>query len=70
AYIPQEWKIHRITPMFKSGDRTLVKKYRPISLLCIVSKIVERIVFDKTQFGFLRGWLNPPATIGTFTLHS
>uniref|UniRef100_A0A1X7TD12 Reverse transcriptase domain-containing protein n=1 Tax=Amphimedon queenslandica TaxID=400682 RepID=A0A1X7TD12_AMPQE len=25
AYIPQEWKIHRITPIFKSGDRTLVK---------------------------------------------
>uniref|UniRef100_A0A1X7SDX7 Reverse transcriptase domain-containing protein n=1 Tax=Amphimedon queenslandica TaxID=400682 RepID=A0A1X7SDX7_AMPQE len=67
AYIPQEWKIHRITPIFKSGDRTLVKNYRPISLLCIVSKILERIIFDKMydhvtslticsrQFGFLRG---------------
>ncbi len=36
--IPAEWKIHCIVPIFKSGDRRAVKNYRPISLLCSVSK--------------------------------
>uniref|UniRef100_A0A1X7V3B7 Reverse transcriptase domain-containing protein n=1 Tax=Amphimedon queenslandica TaxID=400682 RepID=A0A1X7V3B7_AMPQE len=38
AYLPQEWKTHCVTPIFKSGDKGNVKNYRPISLLCIVSK--------------------------------
>lgn len=64
--IPQEWKLHRISPIFKSGDKSLVSNYRPISLLCIVSKLFEQIIYDKiidfispklslSQFGFLRG---------------
>ena len=63
--IPSEWKMHRITPIFKAGDRMSVKNYRPISLLCNVSKVLERLIFDKvspfvtrqitmSQFGFLR----------------
>ena len=62
--IPAQWSVHIITPIFKSGDRSSVKNYRPISLLCTVSKVLERIVYDKiidfltpsissSQFGFL-----------------
>ena len=47
SYIPPEWKIHCVTPIFKSGDKVSVKNYRPISKLCIISKVFERIVFDK-----------------------
>ena len=66
SYIPPEWKIHCVTPIFKSGDKVSVKNYRPISLLCIISKVFERIVFDKIydhiasfiicseQYGFMR----------------
>uniref|UniRef100_A0A1X7U1G9 Reverse transcriptase domain-containing protein n=1 Tax=Amphimedon queenslandica TaxID=400682 RepID=A0A1X7U1G9_AMPQE len=64
--LPWEWKIHLITPVFKSGDRSSVKNYRPISLLCSLSKVLERLVFDQmilflspsisiSQFGFLKG---------------
>ena len=64
-YIPHEWRIHKITPIFKSGDRTSVNNYRPISLLCTISKVLERIIYNHiidfvtknicpTQFGFLR----------------
>ena len=28
--LPSEWKVHRITPVPKSGDLTSVKHYRPI----------------------------------------
>ena len=45
--IPCEWKCHSITPIFKSGDKSLVKNYRPISLLCIVSKVLERLIYNK-----------------------
>ena len=44
--IPSEWKCHSITPVYKSGDKALVNNYRPISLLCIISKVLERFVFD------------------------
>ena len=44
--IPLEWKCHSITPIHKSGDRSCVSNYRPISLLCNISKVLERIVFN------------------------
>ena len=63
--IPSEWKIHKITPIFKTGKRDHVNNYRPISLLSCVSKVLERVIYDKifafvtqqismSQFGFLR----------------
>ena len=63
--IPDEWKLHKICPIPKKGDLTLVKNYRPITLLPIVSKVLERIVYNKIipfirpllsdhQFGFLK----------------
>ena len=65
-YISLEWCTHLIRPIFKSGDKHDAKNYRPISLLCVVSKVLERLVFDQmidfvrssvstTQFGFLTG---------------
>ncbi len=47
GYLPHEWKLHLITPIFKSGDRSLIDDYRPISLLCIISKVLEKLVFNK-----------------------
>ena len=37
--ILKEWTIHCITPIHKSGDRSLVANYRPISLLSSTSKV-------------------------------
>lgn len=45
--IPYEWKCHSITPIFKSGDKSQVNNYRPISLLCIISKVLEHLIFNK-----------------------
>ena len=66
SYLPEEWRIHKIVPIHKSGDKSSVRNYRPISLLCCVSKVLERIVFNRVyddvlpflsanQFGLLRG---------------
>ena len=40
------WKCHSITPIHKSGDKSQVTNYRPISLLCIISKVLKRIVYN------------------------
>ena len=39
---PTEWKQARITPIHKASDSSLPKNYRPISILPIVSKLLER----------------------------
>ena len=64
-YLPEEWRVHRITPIYKSGDKSSVTNYRPISLLCTLSKVLERIIYNAIidfvansispyQFGFLQ----------------
>ena len=42
--IPKEWSIANICPLFKKGDRSLARNYRPVSLTCIPCKLLEHIV--------------------------
>ena len=42
--IPSDWKKARICPILKKGDRDRPENYRPISLTCICSKILEHII--------------------------
>ena len=44
ATFPNIWKIARVTPIFKSGDKSAKLNYRPISVLPVISKICERHV--------------------------
>ena len=41
-----------MTPVFKKGDKQLIKNYRPISLLHICGKILEKIIF-KNLYSYL-----------------
>ena len=41
---PDKWKIAKIIPLFKGGDRENVNNYRPVSLLPLPGKILEKIV--------------------------
>ena len=42
--IPAEWKDARVTPIFKSGARNDVNNHRLISVLSLVSKIMEHAI--------------------------
>ena len=64
--LPKEWKLSNITPIPKSGSSSNVTNYRPISLLSLVSKVLERCIYNRLiehigeklhhlQFGFLKG---------------
>ena len=42
--LPMEWKDAFISPIYKKGNRNLVSNYRPVSLTCVVCKILEHII--------------------------
>ena len=48
---PSVWKKGNIVPVHKKNDKQRLNNYRPISLLPICSKILERLIFNK-MFGF------------------
>ena len=65
---PDELKIANVVPIFKSGDDMVFSNYRPVSVLPIFSKLLERLVYNRLvefindnkllydfQIGFQRG---------------
>jgi len=52
GYVPLKFKISYVSPLFKSGDRTEAKNYRPVSLLPIVSRILEQRLLPESQFAY------------------
>ena len=45
--VPAEWKCVNVTPIHKKDSKEPAMNYRPISLLPIISKVLERCVFEK-----------------------
>ncbi|PJE78229.1 hypothetical protein CI610_02839 [invertebrate metagenome] len=42
---PTEWKSANVTPVHKKENKSILTNYRPISLLSIVGKLMERCIF-------------------------
>ena len=68
SIIPNDFKIGRVTAIYKNGERSQLNNYRPITVLPIVSKIMERCIYNQLteyleknnllsarQFGFRKG---------------
>ena len=47
--LPEEWKLAEVTAVFKKGDKQNPGNYRPISLTCILCKVLESLVRDAIQ---------------------
>ena len=45
--VPIDFKTARVVPLFKKGDCNFEGNYRPVSILPVVSKIFERIVYNQ-----------------------
>ena len=65
GYFPVQLKIGCITPVFKKGDKSDICNYRPVCSLSPLSKIIEKIIYNRmikfidtyqifsdTQYGF------------------
>ena len=44
---PDSLKIAKATLIFKSGDKDNVSNYRPISILPVFSKVLDRIIYNR-----------------------
>ena len=51
GFFPSEWKKASIVPIHKKGDKQTLENYRPVSLLHICGKILERLMFNE-MFNF------------------
>uniref|UniRef100_A0A8C5N2E5 Reverse transcriptase domain-containing protein n=1 Tax=Gouania willdenowi TaxID=441366 RepID=A0A8C5N2E5_GOUWI len=47
--IPSVWKSAFVLPLLKGGDPAVLTNYRPISNLCVLSKILESLVCDQLK---------------------
>jgi len=74
--VPDRFKIAKVVPIFKKGATTKVCNYRPISLLSIFNKLLEKVVYRrlysflnktnviyKYQFGFRKNFSTSLALI-------
>jgi hypothetical protein len=44
---PDDWKMARVLPIFKSGDKGDLGSYRPISIISAIAKSFGRLVYDQ-----------------------
>ncbi|KAJ1524049.1 hypothetical protein ONE63_010589 [Megalurothrips usitatus] len=57
---PDLWKIAKVRPLPKKRGASQLKEFRPISLLCILGKLLEKIVHAQTvSYLNSNGLLNP-----------
>lgn len=49
ATVPKDLKLAKVKPLFKKGDRLKPENYRPVSILSIVSKILEKAVYSQLE---------------------
>ena len=67
SIFPDAWKLARVTPICKEGDKNDKSNYRPISVLPVISRYFEKLItnqlykfmdknglFSTDQLGFLR----------------
>ena len=67
---PNDFKLARVVPIFKKGNRIQCENYRPISILPCLSKILERIIHNQVYNFLDKNKLIRPAQYGFRRQHS
>ena len=70
SQFPDSRKVARITPIFKEGDKTEKSNYRPISVLPVISKLFEKLVFNQLYHYMKENSLFTSDQSGFLRLHS
>jgi hypothetical protein len=64
--MPSVWKSAFISPLHKKGKKSDVTNYRPISILCILAKLFEKIVYNQI-YPFKSNQINQTLTLTLIT---
>ena len=67
---PSEWKQAKSTRIFRYGDKSDLGNYRPISVLTIVSQILERALHDQLYSYLTTNSILHPSQSGFRSGHS
>ena len=68
---PNDWKNARVSPLYKnSGKRNDPSNYRPISVIPVVAKVFERIIYDQLYVHLTKYNLLSKYQSGFRSLHS
>ena len=67
---PKQMKLADIVPIYKSKDRLSCTNYRPVSLLPVVSKVLERIIYKRLYHHLLANDLLYNSQYGFRNKHS
>ena len=68
--VPDDWKHAVIAPVFKKGPKSKPSNYRPISLTCIASKLLEHILVSNIMSYFDQHNILSPKQHGFRSKHS
>ena len=68
--VPNALKIAKVTPIFKTGGKDLIKNYRPILVLPCFSKILERIMYNRMYKHLQENNILYPKQFGFQKFHS
>jgi hypothetical protein len=47
--IPEQWKVSKVVPLHKKGKKENSENYRPISNLCSITKVFERLILLRLE---------------------
>ena len=68
--IPAIWKCSRITPLHKGGDALEPNNYRPISIICSIAKVFEKLIYNQLSSYLNRNNILSPYQSGFRSNHS
>ena len=67
---PTDWKLAKVTPIFKKGKKDEMNNYRPIPVISVVAKIFEKLIFEQLYEYLNNNNLISASQSGFRTLHS
>ena len=67
---PEDWKVAKVTPIYKSGEKSDCGNYRPISVISTIAKIFEKIVYTQILDYLDENCIISPNQSGFRSLHS
>ena len=62
--VPEDWRKANVAPIFKSGTKSTAGNYRPISLTCVLCKVMESIIRDQIVIHLTANHLIKPSQHG------